>query len=77
MKIIEPGLEFTPPTWRLRCGTCKTLMEYGHDDIQGDQREGDYVRCPNCRAWIAHTLAHRVDPIGRRGTAVVTSYYNM
>lgn len=74
MRIIEPGLDFTPPTWRSRCHTCKTLFEYTQDDVQGDFREGNYVRCPNCNGAINHSLGRRVDPIGRPEDDVVASY---
>lgn len=83
MKIIEKGLEPTPPTWRLRCPTCKTLFEYTEDDIRHFGHLSDFsfvaednLACPNCRAYLAHSLGWRVDPIGRADAGAAEQYYN-
>jgi hypothetical protein len=76
MKIIKPGLDATPPTWQVTCGTCMAVLEYGRDDVRSDIRGGNYVICPNCKQWIAHSLGRRVDPIGKADEDIVTAYYN-
>ncbi len=36
-----------------QCGSCHSIVEYVQGDIRGDQRDGDYVKCPVCGVYIS------------------------
>lgn len=40
---------------RNTCRDCRSEVEYTRADVEGDQREGNYVRCPVCKALIAES----------------------
>lgn len=44
-RIIKRG-EVKTETAKYTCGNCGSLIEFEKSDIQGDQRDGDYVKCP-------------------------------
>ncbi len=53
-KVLEQGtkhLEIRKA--KHRCDVCASLIEFDKSDVQGDQREGDYVDCPVCTAYIS------------------------
>jgi predicted Zn finger-like uncharacterized protein len=54
MKILKQG-QVPNPTWIRTCSNCKTQFEYDRSDINSDQRDGDYVKCPCCKAFINHS----------------------
>lgn len=54
MKIIKEGdvkLKETKKT----CYKCKTNFSFTDNDIKLDWRDGDYVNCPKCGAFISAT----------------------
>lgn len=45
-----------------QCGSCHSVVEYVQSDIRGDQRDGDYVKCPVCNVYIStQTIAWTTD----------------
>ena len=50
IKRGEPPQEYR---YEYTCGTCKSVIEFDRSDVHSDQREGDYVKCPVCSAYIA------------------------
>lgn len=52
MKIIK-HCEIKPKQIKKTCYKCKTKFSYISDDIKPDFRDGDYVNCPKCGAFIA------------------------
>lgn len=51
-KVIERG-EASKQVARHRCINCDSLVDYYQLDVMPDQRDGDYVVCPICKAWIS------------------------
>lgn len=51
MKIIKEG-NVKPKETRKTCSKCKTKFSFTNEDIKTD-RDGDYVNCPKCGAFIA------------------------
>jgi len=51
-QVIRPG-ESTIPAYEKICGKCNTKFIYIADAIKHD-RDGDYVICPSCGAFISH-----------------------
>ena len=52
MKIIKEG-EVKPKETKKTCSKCKTKFSFINKDIKPDWRDGDYVNCPKCGAFIA------------------------
>lgn len=52
MKIIKQG-EIKSKETKKTCRTCKTKFSFTKADIKPDWRDGDYVNCPQCGAFIA------------------------
>lgn len=52
MKIIKEGKK-EPKETKKTCSGCKTKFSFTNEDIKGDWRDGDYVICPTCGAFIA------------------------
>ena len=52
MKIIKEG-EVKSKETKKTCSKCKTKFSFTSDDINPDWRDGDYVICPKCGAFIA------------------------
>lgn len=52
MKIIKAG-NIKPKEVKETCHKCKTKFSYTSADVQPDWRDGDYVQCPICKAFIA------------------------
>lgn len=52
MKIIKQG-ELKPKETKKTCSKCKTKFSFTSADIKPDFRDGDYVICPTCGAFIA------------------------
>ena len=52
MKIIKEG-EIKPKETKKTCLTCKTKFSFTSEDVKPDFRDGDYVNCPKCGAFIA------------------------
>lgn len=52
MKVIKRG---SVPTCikRVMCSKCKSELEYHRADVHSDQRDGNYIICPVCNAFIA------------------------
>lgn len=55
MKIIRDGkikeIEITES-----CKDCKCVFVYTSSDVIFDQRDGDYVKCPTCKKFIASKI---------------------
>lgn len=51
MKIIKMGNQ-TPKEKVKTCHNCKTVFSFTNQDINPDQRDGDYVICPVCKTFI-------------------------
>lgn len=45
----------TVDTARMKC-RCGATVQFIRGDVCGDQRDGDYVVCPACKAWIAESI---------------------
>jgi hypothetical protein len=41
---------------RHECKACESLVEYTHEDVHFDGRDGNYVICPACKEWIATSI---------------------
>lgn len=42
---------------RYTCGKCDSEIEFTKADVKGgDQRDGDYVQCPVCNAYISYRV---------------------
>ena len=52
MKIIKEGIKPQDKPKVKTCSNCKTKFEYTYADVQSDWRDGDYVKCPKCGAFI-------------------------
>lgn len=52
MKIIKEGF-LTPKETEKTCIDCKTKFSFTNEDIKPDFRDGDYVNCPKCGAFIS------------------------
>ncbi len=54
MKIIKLGKKKEDEPIRETCYKCGTVFEYTQKDVHADQRDGDYVICPNddCNVFI-------------------------
>lgn len=52
MKIIKEGKIKIKET-KKTCSNCKTKFSFTNEDIKPDTRDGDYVNCPKCKAFIA------------------------
>lgn len=46
--------------YRVECKQCGAIFTYEQEDINPDQRDGDYVICPCCSQWINATLGAEV-----------------
>ena len=51
MRIIKEG-NITPKETKKTCFKCKTKFTFFESEIECD-REGRYVKCPICKAFIA------------------------
>lgn len=51
MKILKKG-EIKPKETKRTCSKCKTKFTFTSEDVQPDWRDGDYVKCPTCGAFI-------------------------
>ena len=51
MRIIRQG-KIPTDERKKTCKKCNTLFAYFPKDIFRDQRDGDYVKCPLCKAFI-------------------------
>ena len=40
------------------CSRCDTVAEFESSDVRHDQRDGSYVKCPLCGAYIDETILH-------------------
>ena len=38
------------------CHKCDTKFSYTKDDVKRDTRDGDYVNCPHCNAFITSKI---------------------
>ncbi len=52
MKIIKKGNLPEKKEIKETCHKCKTVFTYTTRDIQPDSRDGNYVICPVCKAFI-------------------------
>lgn len=51
MRIIKQGKKPSEEKEKT-CGKCKTIFAYVPADVNPDWRDGDYVKCPTCGAFI-------------------------
>lgn len=51
MKIIKLG-SVKPKEIKKTCSKCKTKFSFEPSDVKMD-RDGDYVNCPGCNAFIS------------------------
>ncbi len=56
VKIIKRGAKPSEKVARVTCGQCGSVLEFEKKDVQSDQREGDYVKCPVCTTFIANSV---------------------
>lgn len=40
--------------YKVKCWKCGSVLEYTVNDIEMDERDGNYVTCPVCNYFIAH-----------------------
>lgn len=52
MRIIQEGKIPDNIEQELSCKRCNTIFTVTNSDIQSDFRDGDYVICPTCHAFI-------------------------
>lgn len=52
MRVIKEGTKKLVEVKEI-CHKCDTKFAYTPADIQVDSRDGDYVVCPICKAFIA------------------------
>lgn len=50
--IIRKGQLPEEKPKKVECDRCKTIFTYTKEDVKPDQRDGDYVECPTCKAFI-------------------------
>ena len=51
MRIIKEGKQ--PATeWQMECLRCGCIFMFDDRDVRTDQREGEWVHCPNCNKAI-------------------------
>lgn len=55
MKIIKKG-EIKEKEVKETCYKCKSKFIYTPSDVEMDNRDGDYVKCPCCGAFISSKL---------------------
>ena len=55
MKIIKRG-EAPIKEVEETCDKCKTVFVYDMEDVNQDQRDGNYVMCPVCKSFITSKL---------------------
>ena len=46
IKIIKKGT--TPPSRKMHCQNCGCKFSYQREDMAVDQRDANFVRCPQC-----------------------------
>ena len=56
MKIIKKGTRIFDKKCRHTCGRCGCVFEFDDCDLKMD-RDGKYVICPFCGAFISVTVA--------------------
>lgn len=59
-KIIKQGIDPKTKTFEVECIRCKTQFTYQMEDVESDQRDGDYVECPCCKSFINHAGNHNI-----------------
>jgi len=52
IKRVEPKSE----NKKITCFSCTSKLEYSPSDIHSDQREGDWIVCPVCKAYNQITI---------------------
>lgn len=52
MRIIKQG-KLPNPEVTQTCHKCNTKFAYTKEDVHYDHRDGNYVKCPTCGAFIA------------------------
>ena len=40
--------------YKVECWNCGSVLEYTDNDIEIDERDGNYVVCPICNSFINH-----------------------
>jgi len=55
-KIHRRGAPPSESKYLFECKKCDSLVEFNREDVQSDQRDGDYVVCPVCLAFIAWSV---------------------
>lgn len=58
-KIIKRGQDPRTKPVRHTCGKCKSVIEFTRSDIHGDQRDGNYVKCPVCNSFINSSVVFK------------------
>lgn len=53
MKIVKEG-KIKPEEFNKTCYKCRTQFIYKSEDVKPD-RDGSYVKCPKCDAFLAHS----------------------
>jgi len=51
MRVIKEGT-IDKREYKFECGRCNCEFAADKNDKHVDQRDGDYVICPCCHAWI-------------------------
>jgi hypothetical protein len=60
-KILHRGRDPEKFVFVMRC-SCGTVATFERSEVTSDQRDGDYVSCPICRATHATRRMERADP---------------
>lgn len=53
IEIIKEGdPEKVNPKHYIKCAKCECEFTYQNNDVESDQRDGDYIKCPTCKNYI-------------------------
>lgn len=51
--------------YKVECWNCGSILEYTHNDIEIDERDGNYVTCPICDSFINHSDDRLVSKVNK------------
>lgn len=61
IEIINMGVDPKIVKQEKTCHKCETTFSFTNEDINSDSRDGDYVECPLCKAFISAGKSYRID----------------
>lgn len=59
MKVIKEGAK-KENEYEVECSKCDSVLHYTNGDRHSDQRDGDYIICPVCKAFIAFSVGRLI-----------------